>query len=108
MEKLHVSYCVHKNLNTQTKNLKLKGVPGTFRPPEYRRWIPYPILAQNGFDSPPGNPNRGLRGRHRPLPGADIWAEKQSIMITIAMTSMCVCVCFEFWLILLAKMAFLG
>ena len=23
--------------------------------------------------------NRGLRGRHRPLPGADIWAEKQSI-----------------------------
>ena len=61
------------------QNLKFKGVPGNFRPPEYYRWIPYPILAQKRFYSPPGNPNRGLRGRHRPLPGADIWAEKQSI-----------------------------
>ena len=47
----------------KTKNLKFKGVPGTFRPPEYRHWIPNPILAQKRFDSPPGNPNRGLRGR---------------------------------------------
>ena len=36
---------------------------------------------KKGFDSPPGNPNWGLRGRHRPLPGTDIWAEKQSIKI---------------------------
>ena len=49
------------------ENLKFKGVPGNFTPPEYYRWIPYPILAQKRFFSTPGNPNRGLRGRHRPL-----------------------------------------
>ena len=78
-----------QKIDTQT----IKGVPGNFGPPEYYRWIPYPILAQKRFDSPLGNPNRGLRGRHRPLPGADIWAEEQSIKINdsnnkIAMTSM--------------------
>ena len=28
-----------------SKNLKFKGVPGTFRLREYHHWIPYPILA---------------------------------------------------------------
>ena len=66
-----------KTQNPKPKNLKFKGVPGTFRLREYHHWIPEPILAQNGFDSPPLNPNRGLRGRNRPLPGTDHWAKKK-------------------------------
>ena len=42
-----------KSQNPQTKNLKFKGVPGTFRRRDYRHWIPKPILTKNGFDSPP-------------------------------------------------------
>ena len=66
-----------KSQNPQTKNLKFKAVPGTLRDWDHHHWIPEPILAQNGFDSPPLNPNRGLRGRNRPLPGTDHWAKKK-------------------------------
>ena len=52
-----------KTQNPQTKNLKFKGVPGTFSRRDYRHWIPKPILTKNGFDSPPLDPNRGSRGR---------------------------------------------
>ena len=48
---------------SQIKNRKIKGVPGTFRHPEYHHWIRNPILAGNGFDSPPWNTYRVLRGR---------------------------------------------
>ena len=51
-----------KSQNPQTKNLKFKAVPGTLRDWDHHHWIPKPILAQNGFDSPPLDPNRGSRG----------------------------------------------
>ena len=52
-----------KSQNPQTKNLKFKTAPGTLKDWYHHHWIPKPILAQNGFDSPPLDPNRGSRGR---------------------------------------------
>ena len=74
-----------KNPNSKILKSKFKGVPGTFRPPECRRWIRNPILAGNGFDSPPGNTSRVLRGRLSPLPGIDIssWKEKYKLYYTL-------------------------
>ena len=84
MTKIHITWPkLVKNPNSKILKSKFKGVPGTFRPPECRRWIRNPILARNGFDSPPGNTSRVLRGRLSPLPGIDIssWKEKYKLFI---------------------------
>ena len=68
---------------SRMKNRKIKHVPGTSRHPDYRHWIRNPILARNGFDSPPVNTSRVLRGRLQPLPGIDMEAEKKSTTVIL-------------------------
>ena len=68
---------------SRIKNRKIKRVPGISRHPDYRHWIRNPILARNGFDSPPVNTSRVLRGRLQPLPGIDMEAEKKSTTVIL-------------------------